>query len=79
MTDQPIIVQAILVDGDMKPLAIPSDMLGKIAMNIRQKGSEQVHTLNGSYDVAGLVVYGKKIGERVIVIGSESESSSPAH
>lgn len=73
MSDQPIIVQVILVDGDMKPLAIPSDMLGKLAKNIRQKGSEQVHTLNGSYDVAGFVVYGKKIGERVIVIGTNNE------
>lgn len=64
---------AILKDGGYKNLMIPDNVLSTLAIAIREKGSEILHTTEDSYCIAGILLYGKDVGERVIVIGGKSE------
>lgn len=62
----PVIV--MLKDGGHDKMLITPEMLGDLSYNIVENGVETIHTATTSLEVVGVLVYGKQIGERVIMI-----------
>jgi len=68
-----ISITAIIKDGGDRQLQITSEMLGELALSIKKNGSEVVQLKDGSIVVAGILIVGKDIGERIIVCGDYKE------
>ena len=68
-----ISITAIIKDGGYEKLQIPSKFLSELALSIKKNGSEIVQLRDRSIIVAGILVAGKDIGERIIVCGDYKE------
>ena len=66
-------INAMVKDGGFEKLLISPELLGKLAKNIEENGSEMVHLMNRSIEIVGFMVTGKQTGERVIVINGQQE------
>ena len=66
MTKQ-IDVTVMIKDGGYDSIRLSPEMLGLLAQNIVQNGSERVVTMTKSIEVVGVLVQGTKIGDRVII------------
>ncbi|MFU1797618.1 hypothetical protein ACM1RC_27390 [Paenibacillus azoreducens] len=62
-------VTLMLKDGGYDIVQITPEMLGVLANNIVNNGSEIVHFKNKSIEAVGILVQGKQTGERVIITG----------
>lgn len=67
--EKPIVITALVKDGGYETIGILPSMLGPLAEAIRSKGHEVVHLPSKSFDVEGLLITAKGIGERVIMLG----------
>ncbi|GIO33682.1 hypothetical protein J2TS6_48230 [Paenibacillus albilobatus] len=70
-------VTLMLKDGGYAVVQTTPEMLGELANNIVCNGSETVHLMTRSVEAVGILVQGKKIGERVILTGG-SEAADHA-
>jgi len=68
-----ISITALIKNGGDKQLQITSEMLGELALSIKKNGSEVVQLKNESIIIAGILIAGKDIGERIIVCGDYKE------
>jgi len=68
-----ISITALIKDGGDKQLQITSEMLGELALSIKKSGSEAVQLKDKSIIVAGILISGKDMGERVIICGDYKE------
>ena len=68
-----ISITALIKDGGDKQLQITSEMLGELALSIKKNGSEAVQLKDKSIIVAGILISGKDMGERVIICGDYKE------
>ena len=64
-----ISITAIIKDGGYENFQVPSEFLSELAMSIKKNGSEVVQLKDRSAIVAGILIAGKDIGERIIVCG----------
>ena len=68
-----ISITALIKNGGDKQLQITSEILGELALSIKKNGSEVVQLKNESIIIAGILISGKDIGERIIVCGNYKE------
>jgi len=68
-----ISITALIKDGGDRQLQITSEILGELALSIKKNGSEVVQLKDGEIVVAGILIVGKDIGERIIVCGDYKE------
>jgi len=64
-----ISIVAIVKDGGYEKLQIPSKFLSELSLLIKKNGSEIVQLKNRSIIVAGILIAGKDMGERIILCG----------
>ncbi|WP_405113667.1 hypothetical protein MHH28_07800 [Paenibacillus sp. FSL K6-1217] len=67
--EKPIVITVLVKDGGYETIGILPSMLGPLAEAIRSKGSETAHLASKSIEVEGILITGKGIGERVIMLG----------
>lgn len=67
--EKPIVITVLVKDGGYETIGVLPSMLGPLAAAIRTKGYEVVHLPSKSFDVEGILITGKGIGERVIMLG----------
>jgi len=68
-----ISITALIKDGGDKQLQITSEMLGELALSIKKNGSEVVQLKDKEIIIAGILIAGKEVGERVIICGDYKE------
>lgn len=68
-------ITVMLKNGGYDVIKISSNMLGQLALAIKQKGSEIVHLTSGSIEVVGIIVIGNQAGDRVILLGAKDGES----
>jgi len=69
--EKPIVITVLVKDGGCDTIGILPSMIGPLAESIRNKGYEVAHLPSKSIEVEGILITGKGIGERVIMLGME--------
>jgi hypothetical protein len=59
---------SLIVDGSMKNMIMPKNMLGELAVKLREEGKYMVHTSKESYEAEGFVVLAKGTKNGVMLL-----------
>jgi len=65
-------ITAIIKDGGYRKLQITPEMLSELTIAIQKNGSEIVQLPFSDIVIAGILIVGKDIGERVIFISDDN-------
>lgn len=69
--EKPIVITVIIKDGGYETIGILPSMLGPLSAAIRTKGYEVVQLPSKSLEIAGILITGREVGERIIVLGMD--------
>ncbi|WP_325176619.1 hypothetical protein [Paenibacillus alkalitolerans] len=69
-------ITVMIKNGGYQTVKISPEMVGKLAISIKEKGFEYVQLLSGAIEVVGFLVTGDQTGDRIIVLGEKARENA---
>lgn len=59
---------SLIVEGSLKTVVMPNEMLSELAVKLREEGKCAVHTIDDSYQAEGFVVLGRGTKNGIMIL-----------